>query len=178
MQLITDETLLRRPCEPVTIKEAGEIARRLNAFLERNNRRAVKRNRQDVVRKGVSPPALKGIGLSAPQLGILKRVTVIRCPGLVTTLVNPVILEHSPVTFTWDEMCLSLPGVKVTTRRWAWVKVQSDNWLAPRVFGPTEWGQWTPDTMLQSVVLQHEIDHLSGTTIKDRVAKDEVENKA
>lgn len=113
-----------------------------------------------------------GIGLAAPQIGIDKRIIVIRVPALRAgkriggetrhAIINPVITWFKGGPNLDYEGCLSFPGVMVLVPRYARVKVQ----------GFTV--RWEPITIggkdLVARVLQHEIDHLNGITL-DHYAK-------
>jgi peptide deformylase len=101
-----------------------------------------------------------GVGLSAPQLGVLKRVVLV--PGENNEpliLVNPVITEKSPEVEDQIEGCLSLPGVQLATKRHKWVKLQAQN-LEGKVVETQVEG-------ISGVAVQHELDHLDGKTIAD-----------
>lgn len=116
-----------------------------------------------------------GLGISATQLGIKKRACYIHFGDEELFLVNPQIIERSKDGFLFAEACLSIPSSfrkPVTTIRANMVKVMTDN-LGELVFqiNPEEdkkVGGVSIDTM-KTVVVQHEIDHLDGLTIKDRV---------
>ena len=116
-----------------------------------------------------------GLGISATQLGIKKRACLIVLGDEELFLINPQIVEKSKDGFLFAEGCLSMPKTiqkPVTTIRAAMVKVQTDN-LGELIFqiNPEEdkkVGGVSVDTM-KTVVVQHEIDHLDGITIKDRI---------
>ena len=95
-----------------------------------------------------------GVGLAAPQVGILKRIVVIDIGEGPIVLINPVILETSGEQ-TGEEGCLSLPGKAgiVTRPNYAKVKALDENMNEIIVEGEE----------LLARALQHEIDHLSGT---------------
>lgn len=110
-----------------------------------------------------------GIGLAAPQIGVLKRVIVFDLDeeggdGL-QVLCNPVIVETSDECETDDEGCLSLPGISVPVNRACRVRCE----------GLTIDGK--PVTVeadgLYARLLQHEIDHLDGVLIIDRADPEE-----
>lgn len=119
---------------------------------------------------------LGGIGLSANQIGLNKRACVIKFNDVELFLLNPVIKERSNEGFIFYEGCLSIPDTikkPVRTIRSTYVVVQTDNLGEMRFeINPEEdrklEGQVSEDTM-KTVVVQHEIDHLDGITIKDRV---------
>ena len=119
---------------------------------------------------------LGGVGLSANQIGVNKRACVIKFNDVELFLLNPVITERSNEGFIFYEGCLSMPDTMkkpVRTIRSTYVVVQTDNLGELRFeINPEEdrklEGQVSEDTM-KTVVVQHEIDHLDGITIKDRV---------
>ena len=77
-----------------------------------------------------------GVGLAAPQVGILKRIVVMDVDGTPHLLINPEILETSG-SQTGAEGCLSLPGKSGTVTRPNYVKVRATatcsrlNWREP-----------------------------------------------
>ena len=117
-----------------------------------------------------------GLGLSANQIGVNKRACVIKFNDVELFLLNPVITERSNEGFIFYEGCLSMPDTikkPVRTIRSTYVVVQTDNLgelrfeITPEEDRKLE-GQVSEGTM-KTVVVQHEIDHLDGITIKDRV---------
>jgi peptide deformylase len=101
--------------------------------------------------------ARPGVGLAAPQIGIHKRVAIVRTKDHAIDLVNPVIVDLDHGMAVESEGCLSFPGVSVGTWRFDEVFVKCDRNPAGMVA-----------TGLEAIVLQHEIDHLSGVLITDR----------
>ena len=66
-----------------------------------------------------------GVGLAAPQVGVLRRVVVIECePGDMIELINPVIVSTSGEQ-TEVEGCLSIPGKNGIVKRPARVTVEA-----------------------------------------------------
>lgn len=116
-----------------------------------------------------------GLGISATQIGIKKRACLIKFGAEELFLVNPQMIERSKDGFIFVEGCLSIPRSiekPVRTIRANMVKIQTDN-LGELTFQinpeqDKESGGVGVDTM-KTVVVQHEIDHLDGITIKDRV---------
>jgi len=120
-----------------------------------------------------------GLGISATQLGIKKRACYIKFGdeenGRELFLLNPVITERSKEGFLFYEGCLSIPRTvdkPLKTIRACKVVVQTDN-LGEVIFEINPEGdkadeRVSAETML-NVIVQHEIDHLDGITIKDRV---------
>ncbi len=116
-----------------------------------------------------------GLGISATQLGIKKRACLIKFGDEELFLVNPVIKEKSKDGFLFYEGCLSIPRTverPIRTIRACKVVVDTDN-LGELTFeinpeGDKQNEQVSKETMM-TVIVQHEIDHLDGFTIKDRV---------
>lgn len=95
-----------------------------------------------------------GVGLAAPQVGILKQIVVIDTTGEDPhVLINPEILETSG-SQTGDEGCLSIPGMSGTVTRPNYVKVKAlDENMEEIVLEGTE---------LLARAICHETDHLHG----------------
>ncbi len=116
-----------------------------------------------------------GLGISATQLGIKKRACLIQFGDEELFLVNPVIKEKSKEGFLFYEGCLSIPRTierPIRTIRACKIVVDTDN-LGELTFeinpeGDKQNEQVSKETMM-TVIVQHEIDHLDGFTIKDRV---------
>ena len=101
-----------------------------------------------------------GVGLAAPQVGILKRIVVIDVGEGPVVMVNPVILETSGEQ-TGDEGCLSIPGKAGQVTRPNYVKVKAmDEEMNEVIYEGTE---------LLARAFCHEIDHLSGHLYVDKV---------
>jgi len=108
-----------------------------------------------------------GIGLAAPQVGVSKRVIVVDVrlydPSTsLISMVNPeVVSEEGEVIH--EEGCLSLPEcVEGITRR-TWIKVRGLNERGRQI-------EVEGEDML-AIALQHEIDHLNGTVILNRMSR-------
>ena len=100
-----------------------------------------------------------GVGLAAPQVGILKRIVVIDIGEGPIILVNPEILETAGEQ-TGEEGCLSLPGKSGTVTRPNYVKVKALNEEMEEVVYEGEG--------LLARAFCHEIDHLDGIIFKDK----------
>ncbi len=101
-----------------------------------------------------------GIGLAAPQIGLLHRLCVIEIDGVIRYLINPKITSESREKVLFEEGCLSLPGDYYTIERSEKVTVRYTD----------ERGQDVKlrATGLLAICIQHELDHLDGTLIYDR----------
>ena len=94
-----------------------------------------------------------GVGLAAPQVGILKRVVVIDVGDGPIILINPEIIEKSGEQ-TGDEGCLSVPGMSGQVTRPDYVKVKALNEDMEEVVYEGEG--------LLARAFCHELDHLDG----------------
>ena len=101
-----------------------------------------------------------GVGLAAPQVGVLKRIVVIDIGDGPLVLVNPQVIETSG-SQTGSEGCLSVPGKAgdVTRPNYAKVKAFDENMNEIEIEG----------TELLARALCHECDHLEGKLYVDLV---------
>ncbi|MBR4874697.1 MAG: peptide deformylase [Clostridia bacterium] len=104
--------------------------------------------------------AENGVGLAAPQVGILRRVVVIDVGDGVIELVNPVICYKKGEQIN-EEGCLSVPGRSGTVSRPEKVKV--------RALDRNGNEQIIDGSGLLAIALCHEIDHLDGTLYIDKM---------
>jgi peptide deformylase len=106
-----------------------------------------------------------GVGLAATQVGVLHRVLVYcaYADDPVTALVNPELTWLSEELETAEEGCLSLPGVHVEVERPARLRVRAKDGDGSDVEIEAEG--------LEARVIQHEIDHLDGVLILDRISR-------
>lgn len=123
--------------------------------------------REEVERMGELMGDALGVGLAAPQVGVLHRLLVYRVQlqGPVAALVNPEIEWAGKDTETMEEGCLSLPGVLVDVDRPVHVRVR----------GLDEGGEpvLVEASGLEARVIQHEMDHLDGVLILDRTTREQ-----
>lgn len=108
-----------------------------------------------------------GIGLAAPQIGVLQRVVVVDCaregdPRAPLALVNPEIVWVSDEDYAYDEGCLSVPEHYAEVVRPAGVRV--------RHLDRDGKVREVEATGLLSVALQHEMDHLDGILFIDKLS--------
>lgn len=150
IMLITfDENKLRQPNESVSPEEIPKLISILERELNEYNRLGK-----------------NGIGLAAPQIGINKRIAIIRLTNkpyydFNIDLINPKIVRTSKPILNKEEGCLSFPNKIISTNRFDEVQVVND----------------TPNqepfivTGLLAIACQHEIDHLDGVLMFDRQNK-------
>ena len=101
-----------------------------------------------------------GVGLAAPQVGILKRIVVMDIGEGPIVMINPQILETSGEQ-TGDEGCLSYPGKAGKVTRPNYVKARFQN-------EDMEWCE-IEGTELLARCICHELDHLDGHMYTERV---------
>lgn len=144
--------VLREVCEPVEIGD-----------------KAMKRTSKQMLKEMYK---YDGVGLAAPQVGLLKRIVVIDTDYATedengklmkknpVVLINPEIIEHSDERVVSNEGCLSLPGITIDVKRWEWVKVRCHDadYNEVELYGDDLFGR----------CMQHEIDHLDGITLFER----------
>ena len=109
-----------------------------------------------------------GVGLAAPQVGILKRIVVIDVAredekGEPLFLINPEIIWHSEEIMCNDEGCLSLPEQRAEVERFEKVKVRYLDYDGKK--------QEIVGEGILSICLQHEIDHLDGILYIDHISR-------
>lgn len=151
--VISPDPLLREVCEPVEIgdKSMKRLAKQMLKEMYRTD----------------------GVGLAAPQVGILKRMVVIDTDYVTEdeegnllkknplVMINPQIVEHSEETEVNGEGCLSCPGINVEVERWSWVKVKcyDEDYNEVVHEGDGLFGR----------CMQHELDHLDGITLFEKL---------
>ena len=107
--------------------------------------------------------AAEGVGLAAPQVGILRRVVVIDVGEGIIELINPEILETEGEQIN-AEGCLSVPGRRGTVKRPKRVVVRAQD----RHGKPFE---LTGEDFL-AIAVSHELDHLDGVLYVDKMIED------
>jgi len=106
---------------------------------------------------------LNGVGLAGIQVGDQRRLLVADPGTGPIMMVNPELVKKSEETVMFQEGCLSLPGFVTDVERSESIKVRFNTPLGEEVeedyFG------------VESVVVQHEMEHLDGITILDKVSR-------
>jgi len=102
-----------------------------------------------------------GRAISAPQIGIMRRLIALDLGGNPFCMINPVIVETTSETFTmWDD-CMSFPWLMVKVSRFKNISVEYTNEDGDLIL-LSNLDQAT------SELLQHEMDHLDGVLAIDR----------
>ena len=141
------DPVLAKMCAPVTVFDAG-----LRTLVEEMFE---------------SMYVAQGIGLAAPQIGLLHRLTVIdisykKNAEEKLVLINPEVVEPRGKQVE-EEGCLSLPEIREKVARAAWVKIRAQNERG-------EWFEVEGEELLARAIL-HEIDHLNGVLFIDRISR-------
>jgi peptide deformylase len=111
----------------------------------------------------------RGVGLAAPQIGILRRVLVYQAKedGPVAALVNPRLVASSEERVAEDEGCLSLGAASVV------VEVERAGGVTIEATSPDGDPLRIDAEGLEARVLQHELDHLDGILTIDRTSAEQ-----
>ncbi len=109
--------------------------------------------------------AAPGVGLAAVQIGVFCQLFVVDVapedqPSDLRVFINPEILERRD-TMSWNEGCLSFPGVNEEIERAAQVKVRAQD-------REGRWFELEAEGLL-AVAIQHEYDHLQGVLMIDHL---------
>jgi peptide deformylase len=109
----------------------------------------------------------RGAGLAATQIGVLQRVFVYRAAvgEPPRAMINPEIEWASDEIERFPEGCLSIPGVWLDVERPARVRMRAHDERGEEILVEADG--------IEASVLQHELDHLDGILILDRVSREE-----
>lgn len=109
----------------------------------------------------------RGVGLSAVQIGVNKRIFVMDIPKKgQMVMINPVIKDMSKETSTYVEGCLSLPEISAEVERPKIITLEYTDIKGKRQTLTTKGG-------MLSTCIQHEYDHLDGILFIDRLSPEE-----
>jgi peptide deformylase len=158
------ETRARRDAALRHVRKLGDPVLRASALPVDRFDEAL---RSEIERMGELMDEALGIGLAATQIGVLHRLLVYRADpeDPLTVLVNPVLEWSSEETEAASEGCLSIPFVHVEVERPAEVRVHArDGYGAElEIHG----------SGLTARVIQHEMDHLDGVLMIDRISRED-----
>jgi peptide deformylase len=112
----------------------------------------------DTLEAQTNPP---GLGISAPQIGVFKRVFVARIRNRIKSFVNPQIIKFSKNEVAIIEGCLSVPNLYGHVTRPAEVDVEAQDVLGKKFKNHYKG--------LAARIIQHEIDHLNGILFIDHI---------
>ncbi|HUU88453.1 MAG TPA: peptide deformylase [Candidatus Glassbacteria bacterium] len=142
--IVTDIKDLKDICVPIaSAEEEKEIVEQLEKELEISGNNG-----------------FPGIGLAAPQIGIKKRVAIIRVDKTNTiNLINSFIIRGDD-TVVSEEGCLSLPGKTSKVKRFLNLQIKNNSFLN----GSTKFAAYG----LSAICIQHEMDHWEGILMLDK----------
>lgn len=136
------DDILRKKCRPV-----GEITERIQMLVD------------DMLETMYDA---NGVGLAAPQVGVMRRIFVVDIGDGPIVMINPEIIETQGEQ-TGEEGCLSLPGRAGNVTRANYVKIKGlDRDGNEQVYEATE---------LLARAFQHENDHLDGVLYIDKASE-------
>ncbi len=160
---LDEEVRIRRDAALAHVRKLGDPALRSSAVAVERFDEALA---AEIERMGELMLDALGIGLAATQLGVLNRVLVYRvgAEDPITALVNPVIEWSSEETEIAGEGCLSIPGVHVEVERPARIRARAQDPSGALLRIEAEG--------LEARVIQHEVDHLDGILILDRISRE------
>jgi peptide deformylase len=145
---------------PYSIRVVGDPVLRQRAAEVTNIDGRLAKLAEDMIATMYEAP---GVGLAAPQVGVEKRMFVYDVGEGPLTIVNPVIVE-SDGEWTFDEGCLSVPGL-------SWEVVRPKTVLLRGVDLDGNDVEVEADELLARC-FQHEVDHLDGVLVLERLDPD------
>jgi peptide deformylase len=152
----SDSTLLRKKSKPIQLKKEFDLIKKLA-------------NRMVLT---VKDSASLGVGIAAPQVGVLKQMIVVQRLDKdnepFEVYINPKINKYSKKKRPCPEGCLSIPNKRAITLDRAYTI-----WLEYETLNGNKIKEEVSDFV--SVIFQHEIDHLNGILFIDHLLK-EIEN--
>jgi peptide deformylase len=156
------ETRARRDAAMRQVRRFGDPALRATAVPVEHFDAALE---DEAERMGELMHDALGVGLAATQLGVLHRVLVYRAyaEDPLTVLVNPELRWRGDELESAEEGCLSLPGVHVEVERPTSIRVSAQDVKGDRFEVEAEG--------LEARVIQHEMDHLDGILVLDRIPR-------
>lgn len=137
--------------EPILNKKAGEI---------KEITPEIKKLAEDMIETLLKAEP-EGVGLAAPQVGVSKRMFVAQTEKGLAVFINPKIIKKSKMAQTLEEGCLSLPGIYLKIKRAKLLELEALDINGKKINIKAEG--------FFARILQHEIDHLDGVLIIDRV---------
>jgi peptide deformylase len=149
-----DSLLLRSKCKDVDL---ANDSLELHLFIER-----LKATMQQA----------KGVGIAAPQVGLLRNVFLFvrmdKEHNPVQVAINPRIEAYSEETFCFErDGCLSIPGISGNSIRYKWIDVvyrdETGKYIRERLSGTSRQSDFT------GIIFQHEFDHLQGVLFIDKL---------
>jgi peptide deformylase len=118
--------------------------------------------------------AAQGVGIAAPQVGILRNIFVFvrtdKSGYPIETVINPHIIAHSDETICFEhDGCLSVPDQSGISKRYKWIEVEYQDERG-KIIRETIRG-YSATENFAAVIFQHEFDHLSGILYIDKLCQ-------
>lgn len=118
-----------------------------------------------------------GVGIAAPQVGILKNlflfIRIDKPDYPIQVAINPRIVNHPQETVCFEgDGCLSIPNISANSIRFPWVEVEY--WDEQGDFHKEKLMGFSRDEDFTSIIFQHEFDHLNGVLFTDKICSQEV----
>lgn len=151
MKIVQNLDILRQKSQPV---ESVEEAKSIIASLE-----------QTLGQHG------HGVGLAAIQIGIPRRISIVRSDNVSVNLINPVVTEKEDEFIFHAEGCLSIPNLFVPTARYREYVVENNCIVDDAFETSTDYYYYDAsdkESDISAIAVQHEIDHMDGILITDR----------
>ena len=145
MRIVTNPDILNKVCEPVNYKTSKQIANKMIMFM--------------LSHKNIND---NSIGLASNQLGLNGRIIIVKMKNKWVRFINPVICYKSKDTIITEESCLSVPKKSIKVER-------SKDITIDFIFEGSGNSKPSNYTGMDAIVIQHEIDHLNGIIITDKV---------
>ena len=113
-----------------------------------------------------------GVGIAAPQVGILKNIFLfirIDKPDYpIQVAINPIIVNHPTETVCFEgDGCLSIPNISANSIRFPWIEVEY--WDEKGNFHKEKLIGYSREEDFTSIIFQHELDHLHGILFTDKI---------
>src|SRR3989344_1970122 len=137
-------------------KKLRQISKEVTSFD--HSLKSLIANLTEMLEIQTDPP---GLGLSAPQIGIFKRVFVAKIKNRIKSFVNPKILKLSQKEIAYLEGCFSVPNLYGHVVRPAEIDLEANDLHGKKIKSHY--------TGLPSRIIQHEVDHLNGILFIDHV---------
>jgi peptide deformylase len=158
----------------ITNKQDSLLLRTKSTYIKPNPRNKVLQQFSKRLITTVTDPKSLGVGIAAPQVGILKNIICVQRLDKENVpfeiYINPVITKYSTKKRKCPEGCLSIPNKRATTLDRAYTIILEYDKLDGKHY--TE----TVDDFV-SVIFQHEIDHLNGILFIDHLLEETKKNK-
>ena len=156
MYQIGDYDALRRPSKEVPVKEIGskEFGQKIKYL-------------KDTMRKYRRETGL-GRGITAVQIGIPERFSVVNTPKKLLIIINPKITKRSKEKYIYPEICMSANPIIAPTVRPAWIEFEYFDENGRKKYWKTK--DKTKLGRMLNRVFQHEFDHMEGMINIDKLS--------